>query len=118
MQDTSIVSDNLTVAQFATLNGVEGGVANPGATSLAQSVTTSGTISNGAARNYRILAGATATALTMTKGTVEGQDLTLINVSATNAVITGNVGATTTVVANSAAAFEWDAGTTLWYHKA
>ncbi len=107
---------NLTCLQ-ATMQSVVGGVANGGATSLAQSITTSGTISNGNNRVYRILAGATASNLTLTKGTTDGQDLTIVNVAATNAIITGNVSPTSTVVASGAAAFEWDAGTTLWYHK-
>lgn len=103
----------------ATVKGLQGGVANGGSTTAAQSMTTAGTISNGNSRVYRILSGATASNLVLTKGTIDGQDLTLVNVSATNAILTTtNLAAAATVTANAAASFEWDAGTTLWYHKA
>jgi hypothetical protein len=110
-------SGNVTML-LATVKGIQGGVANGGATTAAQSMTTSGTISNGANRVYRILAGATASNLTLTKGTVDGQDLTLVNVSATAATITGNVAAAVTVAVSTASSLEWDAGLTLWFHKA
>jgi len=49
-------SGNITMLA-ATIKSVNGGVANGGSTTAAQSMTTAGTISNGNNRVYRILAG-------------------------------------------------------------
>lgn len=115
---TSDGSGNLTMLA-ANIKSVQGGVANGGATSLAQTLATSGTVSNGSNRVYRISAGtnATVSALVLTNGSVDGQDLTIVNVGATACTIATHVGTATTVAASAAASFEWDAGTTLWYHK-
>ena len=111
-------SGNLTVLNV-TAKSVQGGVANGGATSLAQTLASSGTISNGQNRVYRISAGtnATVSALVLTNGSVDGQDLTIVNVGATGVTIATHVSPATTIAASAAAGFEWDAGTTLWYHK-
>lgn len=116
---TSDGSGNLTMLAL-TAKGVSGGVANGGAASLAQTLASSGTINNTTSRVYRISAGtnATVSALVLTNGSTDGQDLTVVNVGATGVTIATHVGTATTIAASAAASFEWDAGTTLWYHKA
>lgn len=112
-------SGNITVLNL-NAKSVQGGVANGGATSLAQTLASSGTISNGQNRVYRVSAGtnATVSALVLTNGSTDGQDLTIVNVGATGMTIATHVTPATTIAASAAAGFVWDAGTTLWFHKA
>lgn len=114
---TSDGSGNITMVKLK-CQSIAGGVQNGGATSLAQTVNAAATITNGSFQTIRIAAGAaTTTSCALTTGTVDGQDLTVVNISATNVVISTNVGVASTVVASGAASFKWDAGTTLWYHR-
>lgn len=110
--------NNLTVATLATVKSLGGGVQNSGATSLAQTITNNATITNGAFRVHRVTATAACTSAALTAGTVDGQDLSLINVGATAITISTLSSPITTLAVTGAVAYVWDAGSTLWYHKA
>lgn len=123
----SIVTDgqsgqagNLTVANLATLGGIAGGIRGAGAASNAATIANAGTIAapGSAIRVVRVQAGAaTTTSCAIATGSIDGQDVTLINAGATNIVISTNVSAATTLAASGACAFIWDAGLSLWCHK-
>lgn len=97
-----------------------GGVQNPGAASLAMSVTSAGTITPVNGRIVRIqTSGTSVTSVALATGAFDGQDLTIINTGATAVTISTNVAPITTLLATAGAAagFTWDAGLTLWCHK-
>ncbi len=96
---------------------VSGGVLNAGAASLAQSIATSpaNTITTAGGRIARITGAGIATCALQT-GTVDGQEITIINVGAAS-TCTVNVGANVAIASGVGARFTWDAGTTLWYSK-
>lgn len=107
---------NLTVANI-TATGVQGGgVLNPGATTAAATITNNGTIAT-TGRIARIIATAACTSAALAKGTVDGQDLTILLVGATAVTVSTFVTASTTLAATTATGWEWDAGTTQWFHK-
>jgi len=117
--------DNLRVIANINLNnGVggaassfAGGVVNPGAVSLSQTITNNGTITSISGRITRVQATAACTSAAIATGVSEGQDLILRNVGATAITISTNVGVATTLAASGSAAFDWDNTTALWYHR-
>ena len=118
-----IIGGNLSFSNGPTnqqTGSIYGGVQNPGAASLAMSVTSNGTITPVYGRVVRVQAGGTAvTSAAIATGAFDGQDLTLINTTATAITISTNVAPITTLsaTAGAAAGFSWDAGQTLWCHR-
>lgn len=112
---TSLTGDLTAVNVIATR--VSGGVLNPGAASLAQTIATSpaNTITTAGGRVARITGAGIATCA-LQPGTVDGQEITIINLGATSTV-TVNMGANLVLTTLLASRAVWDAGTTLWYSK-
>ncbi len=117
--DGNLQPGNLTVANLSSLGGVAGGILGAGALTNAATITNNGTIAapGSAIRVVRIQATAACTSAAIATGTIDGQDLTLINAGATAITISTNVSAATTLAASGAAGFSWDAGLALWCHK-
>ncbi len=112
---TNLTGDLTAVNVIATR--VSGGVLNAGAASLAQTIATSpaNTITTAGGRVARITGAGIATCA-LGPGTVDGQEITVINLGATS-TITVNVGANLVLTTLLATRAIWDAGTTLWYSK-
>lgn len=94
-----------------------GGVVNPGAVSLSQTVTNNGTITSIAGYITRVQATAACTSAAIATGTFEGQMLRLRNVGATAITISTNVGVGITLAASTSATLDWDNTTVLWYTR-
>jgi hypothetical protein len=107
---------NITVANVTATGVVGGGVLSPGATTAAATIANNGTIAS-SGRVTRIIATAACTSAALAKGTVDGQELTVLLVGATAVTVSTFVSASTTLSAATASGWEWDAGSTLWYHK-
>ena len=109
MEDVNIVAETLGVT-FLT-----GGVAGA-STSVA---TASGTSIPIRGRVVKVSASAatTSASCTLANGTIDGQQVTLINESANNIVISGGMqgSAAATVSANQGAIFTWSAADTAWF---
>lgn len=117
--DQNLQPGSLTVANLSTLGGVAGGVLGAGTLTNAATITNNGTIAapGSSIRVVRIQATAACTSAAIATGTLDGQDLTLLNAGATAITISTNVNAATTLAATGAAGFSWDAGLSLWFHK-
>lgn len=109
MQDVTIVAESLSVTN---LYG--------GTPSASVSVATaSGTSIPITGRVIRVSATAATTSgsCTLAVGTLDGQTITLINESANNVIISGNMlSAAETVSGTKAATFVWSANDTKWAH--
>jgi hypothetical protein len=107
--------DILVVAENVQTNGVSGGVA--GAT--VSVATASGTSIPLTGRVVRVSASAatTSASCTLANGTLDGQQVTLVNESANNIVISGGIKGSTacTVSASIGALFTWVAADTAWF---
>jgi len=106
----TVMSGNLTVASIATLAQVGGGVVGTTAVSVTggQTIAVTGRVSR--------ITGTGATSVALATGTVDGQDLTLINLGVAVTIST-NIRATYTLATTSSIGLVWDAGSTLWFHK-
>lgn len=125
MQDSTIIADTITVNPNGNLT--VGGQIQGGVSASAPTVTASGTISTAGIRQARVVASTTsATALVLQAGTIDGQEITVVNLATTGANSltfaasgSSNVadGATTVVSGLRCATYRWDKGTSLWYHS-
>ncbi len=113
---TTTITGNLTAVNVIATR-ISGGVLNAGAASLAQTIATSpaNTITAAGGRVARITGAGIATCA-LAPGTVDGQEITIINLGATS-TITVNMGANLALTTLTASRAVWDAGTTLWYSK-
>jgi hypothetical protein len=113
----------LTVNASATLSGnvvASGFIAGGGAASASVSVATaSGTSIPIATRIVRVSATAVTTSgsCTLANGTIDGMEVTLVNESANNIIISGGMKSTAaaTVAANAAKRFTWITADTAWF---
>jgi hypothetical protein len=109
----AIISGNVITSGF-----ISGGGAASATVSVATAVSTTIPI---ATRLVRISASAATTSgsCTLAVGTVDGMEITLLNESANNIIISGNIkaAAAETVVANAAARFTWITADTAWFHN-
>jgi hypothetical protein len=112
---TGLTGDLTAVNVIATR--ISGGVLGAGAASLAQTIATSpaNTITTAGGRIARITGAGIATCA-LQPGTVDGQEITIINLGATSTV-TVNMGANLVLTTLLESRATWDAGTTLWYSK-
>lgn len=114
-QANAVVSGNLTVAQLATLGEVGGGVLS----TAAQSLAAGGTVTVGSnVRVVRISVAAIAGAINMPTDTVDGRDLTVINVgTAALTLVTNVAGGGKAIASGASSGFSYDVTGTLWYAR-
>jgi len=121
---TSISLVNLTATGTLAASILGGGVLNAGATSLAATIVNNATIAT-TGRVQRVLATAACTSAAVAVGTVNGQDLTILCLGATNITASTNIisanAASLVMSFGNAYGLVWDqtgaAGTGSWYHK-
>jgi hypothetical protein len=119
------VSGTLTVNAPATISGnivASGQIAGGGPASATVSVATANnTTIPIATRLVRVSASAATTSgsCTLAAGTLDGMEITLVNESANNIIISGNMkgSAAQTVAANAGARFTWITADTAWFHN-
>ena len=141
-QDVLIVAENVNVANNINASGtmnVSGSLTNQGNSTISGTVsaakynvpnlyggvlqasvsvaTASGTSIPIANRVIRISATAVTTSgsCTFAVGTLDGQEVTFVNESANNIIVTGNAQLITTVSANKGAKLTWVATDTVWF---
>lgn len=115
---TISTSDNLhtrtvTIDETATVQILGGGkVVQTIATSPANTIAVTG--------RFAYLTGAGISTCALALGTIDGQDLTIVNVGAANTIASGSGVAAAVTMASGVGcqSFIYDATTTLWYHKA
>jgi len=89
---------------------IAGGVLGTTAASITggQTIASTGRVSR--------ITGTGATSVAVATGTVDGQDLTIINLGVA-VTLTTNMQATYTLATTAAIGLVWDAGSTAWFHK-
>lgn len=112
---------NLTIATGATIsnNAIVPGfdaVGAPGTASVSVATATGTTvpIAQGIVR-VSGTAATTSGSCTLAAGTLDGQQVTIVNEGAVNFVVTGNMKANQTIAASSAANLVWVSADTLWW---
>lgn len=111
-QDAVIVAENV---QVVSPRGISGGMA-PASISVATAVSTTIPL---AARIIKVSCSAVTTSgsCTLANGTLDGQEVILINESANNVIISGGMmgSSAQTCAANSGKKFIWSATDTAWF---
>lgn len=109
-QDFEVVAETLTCTVMKS-NGVAGA-----SISVATAISTTIPIQGPVVR-VSATAATTSGSCTLAKGTVDTQEVTLVNESANAIIISGNLSgaAAQTVAANSAKRFTWVAADTAWF---
>lgn len=112
MEDVLVVCEQI---QVTSANGVYGGVAGA---SVSVATATGTTIPlTGRVVKVSASAATTSASCTLANGTLDGQQVTLINESANNIVISGGMmgAAAATVSGSQGSTFTWSAGDTRWF---
>lgn len=111
-----MAEDILVVAETLTSTIMRSNGAAGASISVATAISTTIPIQGPVVR-VSATAATTSGSCTLAKGTVDTQEVTLVNESANNIIISGNLSgaAAQTVVANSAKRFTWVAADTAWF---
>jgi hypothetical protein len=114
MQDNIVTTANLSVG------AMYGGVDNAGATTAALAVTDASTIAiDSNVRITRVKPGASATSVVVATGTLDGQELTILNVGSVivSLAATNLSAGAQTVATSNAVGLVYDLGLTKWFHR-